>query len=159
MSTGEVVLTSTTVADAILKLFLELLPGVVIIIDGLDELDISQRKLLLSLLNAHVEHCDEHQPGKLRIMFISQQLADIDKALRTAARISLTLKDNENDIKLFVKSWCEMIRTHYNLSSDIASYIEDSTCARSEGTSYSPATSSRSAYFKICALRRVFFSV
>lgn len=140
MSTSEVVLTSTTVADALLKLFLELLPKVVIIVDGLDELDISQRKLLLSLLNTHVEYWDEHEPGKLRIMFISQQLADIDKALRTAARLSLTPKDNENDIKVVVKFWCEMIRPHYELESDVADYIHESTCARSEGTFYGLAS-------------------
>lgn len=135
------VLTSTTVADSLLKLILELLPKVAIIVDGLDELESSQRRHLLSLLTSHIDYWDEREPGKLRMLFVSQQLADIDKALPTAGRLSLTAKDNENDIRIFVKSWCMRIKTLYDLDSRVADDIEGSTCARSEGmcrVSYNP---------------------
>jgi len=128
-----VILTSTTAANSLLTLLLEYLPNVVIIIDGIDELDVSQRKLLLTLLNSHVKQWDEREPGKLRVMLVSQQIADIDKALEMAARLSLSPQDNENDIRVFVISWCEKILTKYKLDNVIMEYIKESTCQRSEG--------------------------
>jgi len=129
-------LTSTTVANSLLGIFLEFLPKVIVIIDGLDELDTSQRKLLLPLLNSHVKHWDEQDPGKLRIMFLSQQAPDIDKALETALRLPLTAEHNlnANDIRIFVKAWCEKISDKYALGSEVEIDIEESTCVRSEGT-------------------------
>lgn len=64
---------------------------------------------------------------------MSQQIADIDKALETASRLSLSPQDNENDIKEFVRSWCEKIFAKYQLDNDTMQYIGESTCWKSEG--------------------------
>ena len=122
-----------TVAEQLFKLFLEILPKVFIIIDGLDECDISQRKLLLSFLTGQVNHWDERETGKLRILFVSQQMSDIGKALPTATVFSLITPDNENDIKLFVEAWCKKIEDKHEIDPDHLAYIRESTCMRSEG--------------------------
>jgi hypothetical protein len=127
------VLTSVTVAEQLFKLFLEILPKIFIIIDGLDECDISQRKLLLSFLTGQAKLWDERETGKLRIMFVSQQMSDIDKALSTATVFSLATPDNESDIKFFVESWCKKIEDKHELDQNDLAYIRDSTCMRSEG--------------------------
>ena len=135
ISTGEVVLTSVNVAEQLFKLFLEkILPKVFIIIDGLHECEVSQRKLLLSCLTKHVDHWDERETGKLRIMFVSQQMSDIGKLLPTATVFSLSQVDNESDIKVFVEAWCKDIQHKFGLEMDLVAYIRDSTCIRSEGT-------------------------
>lgn len=126
-------MTSVNIAEQLFKLFLEILPKVFIIIDGLDECEISQRKLLLSSLTKQVDHWDERETGKLRIMFVSQQLADIDKALSTATVFSLSQLDNESDIKLFVETWCNKIQSKHELDMNHVEYIRDSTLIRSEG--------------------------
>jgi len=134
LSTREVVLTTTNVAEHLLKLFLEILPKkVFIIIDGLDECEISQRKLLLSILTERINHWDEQEPGRMRTMFVSQQMSDIGKALSTATIFTLTPLDNESDIKIFVEAWCKKIRDKFELNMDQVEYIRDSTCVRAEG--------------------------
>ena len=126
-------MTSVNVAEQLFKLFLEILPKVFIIIDGLDECEILQRKLLLSFLTQQVEHWDERETGKLRIMFVSQQMPDIERSLSTAIVFTLSPVDNESDIKAFVNARCEEIRDKFYLNTDQVDYIRDSTCLRAEG--------------------------
>ena len=121
------------VAQQLFKMFLENLPKVFIIIDGLDECEISQRKLLLSFLTEQVGHWDDRETGKLRIMFVSQRMPDIEKALQTATIFSLSRQDNESDIKVFVEAKCKEIKDKYGLDMERMAFIRESTCIRSEG--------------------------
>ncbi len=121
------------VAQQLFRLFLENLPKVFIIIDGLDECEISQRKLLLSFLTEQIGHWDDRETGKLRIMFVSHRMPDIEKALQTATVFSLSRQDNESDIKVFVETKCKEIKDKYGLNMEQMTFIRESTCIRSEG--------------------------
>jgi hypothetical protein len=132
-SSGELTLTSATLAKKLLELFCQKIPKQYIIIDGLDECDLAERKLVLSFFTTIVDHCDAYQPGKLRVLFVSQDYNDIKKALPTAAVISLGPTDNENDIRTYVKEWAVKIQQKFELESHRIDYIKTSTCGRARG--------------------------
>jgi hypothetical protein len=135
LSSGELVLTSAGLAKQLLDVFCQKIPKQYIIIDGLDECDPAERKLVLSFFTAMVDRCDAQQPGKLRVLFVSQDFNDIRKALPTAATISLGPTDNEGDIKAYVEIWAAKIQRKFELDSDQVDWIEASTCARAQGNS------------------------
>ncbi|TVY15598.1 Vegetative incompatibility protein HET-E-1 [Lachnellula arida] len=132
-STGELTLTTTALAEQLLKIFFEKLGRQFIVIDGLDECDLAQRKLLLSFFTKMVDHCDERDPGKLRVLFVSQSSPDIEKALQLATVLRLTAEDNKNDIATYVGHWCTKIQRKYDLESSTVEFIRESTCLRASG--------------------------
>ncbi|KAG0649191.1 Vegetative incompatibility HET-E-1 [Hyphodiscus hymeniophilus] len=133
LSSGEVNLTSPALAERLLKLCFERIPRQFIIIDGLDECIPSQRKLVLSFFTSVVDKCDEREPGKLRVLFVSQNFPDIGKALQTADVMKLTPADNKNDIKSYVRQWSEKIKEKYSLNKEQIEFIQESTLIRSQG--------------------------
>lgn len=134
VSSGEIHLTSTATAEQLLKLFFEKIPKQFIIVDGLDECNVAQRKLVLTFFNLVVEKCDEREPGKLRVLFISQDFPDIGKALQAAAVLKLTPEDNKNDIKSYVRDWSRRIQQKYPLTTmDQIQFIEEATQTRTQG--------------------------
>lgn len=80
-----------------------------------------------------VERHDAKDPGKVRVLFVSQDENDIKKALQTAAVIALGPTDNENDIRSFVREWTLKIQKQYELDNRQVEYVMDSTCARARG--------------------------
>lgn len=132
-SSGELTLNSTHLTTQILDLFCQKIPKLYIIIDGLDECDTSERKQILTFFNKIVNRCDAYEPGKLRVLFISQDYNDIAKALSTAGIISLKPKDNENDIKGFVNKWAKKIQGKFELEDDLTGKIKLSTCEKAQG--------------------------
>lgn len=136
LSSGELNLTSLALAERLLKLCFEKIPKQFIIIDGLDECNPLQRKLVLSFFASVVDKCDEREPGKLRVLFVSQDFPDIGKALQTADVMKLTQGDNKNDIKSYVYDWSKRIERKYDLDDEQTEYIQESTLIRSQGSSY-----------------------
>lgn len=126
-------MTTTSLAEQLLKLFFEKIAKQYIIIDGLDECDPAQRRLVLSFFTTTVDRCDEHDPGKLRLLFVSQNYPDIAKALQAAPVLKLTAEDNKTDIKAYVRDWCKKIQDRYDIDFDKVEYIQESTCIRSNG--------------------------
>ena len=133
LSSGELTLASANLAKNLLEVFCQKIPKQYIIIDGLDECDLAERKLVLSFFNTMVDRCDAQQPGKLRVLFVSQDYNDIRKALPTAAIISLGPMDNENDIKLYVEIWAVKIQQKFGLRNDQIDWVKTSTCTRAKG--------------------------
>ncbi len=134
LSSGELILTTVNLAEQLLKLFCEKIPKQFIIIDGLDECDPQQRKLVLSFSLKIVDSCDDREPGKLRLLFVSQQCSDVEKALKTAEILKLTEKDNEKDIKKYVLGRLKEIQEKHSLEYHVTECIQESTVARSKGT-------------------------
>ena len=110
------------------------LPKQFIIIDGLDECNQAQRKLVLSFLTSMVDRCDEREPGKLRVLFVSQDFPDIGKAFQTADIMKLTPEDNKNDIKAFVHDWSKKIKEKHYLNDEQIESIQEPTLIRSQGS-------------------------
>jgi hypothetical protein len=134
LSGGELILTSATLTKQLLELFCERLEKIFFVIDGLDECGPPERKSLVQALIAMVDKCDSYQPGKLRVLLVSQDLPDIRKALLAATIVSLEPKDNERDIKRYVKEWTDKIQKHHELDETQAEFIRESTFVRAKGT-------------------------
>jgi hypothetical protein len=130
---GELNLTTDSLAEQLLKVFCESLPKLYIVIDGLDECDTAQRTLVLKFLTDMVTRCDNHDPGKLRVLFISQDYPDIAKALQAAPVLKLTAEDNKMDIAAYVRVWCKKIQQKYALGVSEVQDIENTTCLRARG--------------------------
>lgn len=126
-------LSTTSLAEQLLKLFCEKIENQYIIIDGLDECEPAQRKLVLSIFTTMVDRCDEHDPGKLRVLFISQDCLDIRKVLANASVLQITSDDNKNDIRTYINGESRKIQEKYGLDDKIAGYIQETTFIRSQG--------------------------
>ncbi len=133
LSSGELNLTSSALAEQLLKLFFEKIPKHYIIIDGLDECNPAQRKLVLTFFTTIVDRCDEREPGKLRVLFVSQDFPDIGKALQTATIMKLTPEDNKNDIEAYINDWSKKIEKKYSVGIEEVEFIQESTLIRSQG--------------------------
>ena len=151
---GELNLITTSLAEQLLKLFCERIAKLYIVIDGLDECNISQRKLVLSFFTKMVAYCDNYDPGKLRILFVSQEYKDIAKALQPAPVLKLTAKDNEDDIAKYVRIWCKKIQVRYDLEDSKVEEIEECTRVRAQGMGHS-LTFALSNYHRHVSLREV----
>lgn len=134
-SSGDIILTSASLTQSLLELFCEGVTKQRFIIDGLDECDPPQRKSIMSFFTEMVDKCDRHQPGKLRVLFVSQDYPDIKNALKTAAVISLGPVDNADDIKRYVKHWAMKIQGKFGLGSEQTEALKDLTCHKAQGSS------------------------
>ena len=146
-ASGEVTLKSGDPAKRLLELLWQRISKQFIIIDGLDECSLMERKSVLSFFTSLVDKVDAKEPGKLRVLFVSQDENDIKKALSTATSIALMPSDNANDIKLFVRSWSIHIRQKFELDNAQIEYVIDLTCARAHGMGSLP--SSTTAWLKL----------
>jgi hypothetical protein len=126
-------LTSANLAKQLVELFCQRISQQYIIIDGLDECDITERKLVMLFFSALVDRFEMKEPGKLRVLFVSQDENDIRKGLTTAAWIPLDPTDNAKDIKTFVHKWSVSIQQKFELDDQSINYIEESTCFRAQG--------------------------
>jgi hypothetical protein len=81
-----------------------------------------------------VDRCDKGEPGKLRVLFVSQDFPDIRKSLRAADVMKLTPEDNKNDIVAYVYDWSKKIKEKYYLNDKQVKFIQESTLVRSQGS-------------------------
>jgi len=128
-----VTLTSANLTEKLLDLFCQRMPRQYIIIDGLDECDIQERKLVISFFNSLVDRFEKQNPGKLRVLFVSQDENDIRTALATASWLPIGPMDNAEDIKTFVHKSMVPIREKFKLDEGSINYIEELTCFRAKG--------------------------
>lgn len=134
LASGELTLTSASLATQLLDLFCQKLRKQYIIIDGLDECDIRERKLVLSFFTSMVERYDAKELGKIRVLFVSQDENDIRNVLSSAAVIALEPSDSESDFGLFVRTSTMKIQQKHGLDKPQVECIVDSTCDRARGT-------------------------
>lgn len=123
-------------AESLLRLFCETLSKQSIIIDGIDECDKAQRKLLLDFWLDVVHKTDDRDPGKIRVAFVSQSYPDIEKLLQDSTVLKVTAKDNQKDIEDYTQSWCDKIQAKYDPNqkhTDKIEFIKKSTCIEARG--------------------------
>jgi hypothetical protein len=138
---GEPVLRSLSHAKKLLSDFCTTIPKLYIIIDGLDECDQAERRQVLNILMEIVAKCDIDDAGKLRIIVVSQDYADIWKALSSSASTRLTPKviklshrDIEKDIMTYVKVWVNKIAGKFApFPPDMRDYLSNLTLANAKG--------------------------
>ncbi|ORY16158.1 C2H2 domain-containing protein [Clohesyomyces aquaticus] len=139
-SSGEPVLSSPNTARKLLEDFCLTIPKQYIIIDGLDECEQSERKQILELFVQLVTQSEADEPGKLRVLFVSQDYVDIKRALHnsmnakvTPRTISLSSMDNERDIRVYVNDLTTQIAQKHGLDGDQVDYLRDLTISRAQG--------------------------
>jgi hypothetical protein len=146
LDSGEITLQSIQLCKTLLKTALESLPAdakIYIVIDGIDECDIQERRNILSTLTSIIEA--GNHPGRLRGMFVSQDEPDIKSLLRTSFAMRITETDNEEDIREYARCWALKIRDRFKLPPDKVDHIMKTVCDRAEGRSYNifPTITSR----------------
>ncbi|KAF1946974.1 C2H2 domain-containing protein [Clathrospora elynae] len=138
---GEPSLRSITQARKLLEDFCSTIPKLFIIVDGVDECERAERIQALNILTDIAGQCDTDVPGKLRILFVSQDYPDIRRALhssavaRTAPKIlQLSDADNESDIHTYTRLWVDRIALKFGpFTDDMKEYLRNLTTANAKG--------------------------
>jgi hypothetical protein len=131
MGSGQVALVSAQLFTECLETCLTTMPKAYIIIDGLDECDVPERNAILSFFVSLVEKADN--PGRLRALFISQDLNDIRRLLRAATALKLTGACNKDDIECYATEWTKKIQTRFSIPDITAEYMKTAVCDGAEG--------------------------
>jgi hypothetical protein len=131
---GEATLSSIDLAKRLFETFCEHCSKMYIIIDGLDECNQEEIRGLLTYLKKIVDGIDEKDPGKLRMLVVSQHLTDIQKRLHNAEILALESFHNKGDIRRFVEHNVTDLQGQYDLNDEEASKVTDLTCHRASGT-------------------------
>ncbi|KAF2261162.1 C2H2 domain-containing protein [Lojkania enalia] len=139
-TSGEPSLRSFTNARRLFEDFCLSVPKQYIIIDGLDECDLRERKQLLELFVQMMGQCDAEDPGCFRVLFVSQDYADIKRSLHSSAEariapkiISLSSSDNEKDIRVYMNDLMGQIKMKHGLKDEQAEYLQHLTIHRAQG--------------------------
>lgn len=138
---GEPILRSLSQAKTVLEDLCSTIPKLFIIVDGLDECDRVERQQTLDALMQIAIQGNNDVPGKLRLLFVSRDYADIRRSLNSSAVTGMTPEfiqlfdtHNEGDIRTFTHSWVEKIATKFGpLSQDMKEYLQNLTVANAKG--------------------------
>ncbi|KAI0466404.1 hypothetical protein F4859DRAFT_507364 [Xylaria cf. heliscus] len=122
------------VAHALIKLFCNADMSQFIIIDGVDEIDLAQRKHLLQFFAELVDKCDVYQPGKFRVLFLSHDIPDYKQMnLESATFMQLDPKAIEKDIIKFVNQKAKELKQRLGLTDQELQDVQKLTIERSDG--------------------------
>ncbi|KAF7874047.1 hypothetical protein EAF04_002719 [Stromatinia cepivora] len=102
-----------------------------LVIDGLDECEPSQRKLLLSTLVAIVQKA--LHPGMLRLLVVSQNVPDIKRYLRQSSELKLSSSCNRSDIEVYSRVWSEKIQQKFAIPDYTKTYIVNAVSKGADG--------------------------
>lgn len=109
------------------------------VIDGLDECETVERKQLLEFIVDIVAQCDIIEPGKLRVLIVSQDFADIKRALSPPGGrvlpeiVSMSPTDTEDDIRMYTYIWAEQIAAKFDLDEETKCHLQNLTARRANG--------------------------
>lgn len=130
ISSGQVTLVSSKLCHQLLETSLKTVPKSFIIIDGIDQCDLPERKAIISFFTSLIG--GDSVSGILRVLFVSQDETDIRKLLENASILRLT-DGHKSDIETFAKLWALRIAEKFELPSATQDYIESAACEGSEG--------------------------
>jgi hypothetical protein len=120
-------------------------PKLFLVVDGLDECEATERREVLECLTRLVGECNAIDPGKLRVLVVSQYYPDIQRALQSSgviklapAIIQISETDNESDIKTYIKIWVDKIASKNTsdespFSDDMKEYLRNLTLVNANG--------------------------
>jgi hypothetical protein len=92
---------------------LQAAPQAFLIIDGIDECERKERNAILNFFTSAITS-DDIKPGKLRGLFVSQELSHIKTALHMSESLQLTRDHSELDIRNFAIKWAARIQERFN---------------------------------------------
>ncbi|KAK3361668.1 hypothetical protein B0T24DRAFT_585417 [Lasiosphaeria ovina] len=115
---GEEILNDPATVRSLLDLFCDYDSSHFVIIDGLDECDISEAKAIVHFWTMAVGRCDRYKPGKLRVLFVSVHTPDIRKMMQSADILDLPPGKSGKDIWRYVAKQFEKIQDKFELTED-----------------------------------------
>lgn len=136
-------LTEVETAEALIKVFFEYNTRQYIIIDGIDECEMIEARKAAKFFMERVTICDNINQGRLRVLFMSQQIPELAKAdimPEDDACVELNATDNAEDIRNYVKkrildfSKISATNSGFHLSEGDKQQIESIICRRSGGS-------------------------
>lgn len=130
-------LTDVAMAEFLIKAFFEYNTRQYIVIDGIDECEIIEARRAAGFFKEQVTNCDNIKQGRLRVLFMSQQIPELAKADIMPdgdACVELKATDNAEDIRNYVKKRIPDFSSGFNLSESDKQQIESIVCRRSEGS-------------------------
>jgi len=137
LSNSDPLLRSQLLAKQMLETFCADIDYQYFIIDGLDECEVGERKEILKFFVKLAETCELQKPGKLRVLFSSQDQAEIRKILNDSKTrpsiFSLNPDHNKDDITYFVKNWVGKIREKHDINEVQQEYIECTIVSKARG--------------------------
>lgn len=132
---------NTKLAKKLLEDLCLITPKTFMIVDGLDECDHGERKEITGILMELVGLCNASDPGKLRVLLVSQYSPEIYKSLHSSVATNLRpgiLKiaetDNRGDIETYVALWVVQIAQKFQpVSKELREYLHNVTVNNSKG--------------------------
>lgn len=132
---GEVSLQSTKLCKNLLRHMLLNIPKAFLVIDGLDECEDAERRLIMDFLSEVINLCDSKTPGKVRVLILSRDEPDIRRALAIATVVRVGRKDTLQDIKSYVQYHAGQVQQKFELPDADREYIEQNVFDKSDGKS------------------------
>lgn len=133
LKSGKVTLGSPQDCVKILGTVLQAVPKTFIIIDGIDECEQKERKAILNFFTSVISN-DDIEPGRLRGLFVSQELGDIKTALHMAETLRLKEEHSKLDIKNYAIKWSVKIQERFKQMPDAArEHIVKLVCEGADG--------------------------
>lgn len=132
---GEERLNDLATIKSLLELFCDCDMYQFVIIDGLDECRSPEIKPLVQYWASMVEKCDNIKPGKLRVLLVSQDIADIRKlsSMQSADIFDLLPHQSDIDISKYVSSQFSRLQREFELTEAETRVSRELVCSRSQG--------------------------
>ncbi|KAK8059214.1 hypothetical protein PG996_009144 [Apiospora saccharicola] len=133
---GQETLDEMKIVKQLLESFCEFDLHQFVIIDGLDECESADREAIVSFWESMVEKSALYKPGKLRVLLISQDLADIRNLLRlsiTAEVVELDPADTNLDIERYLGEVAPKVQAKFGLSEAQKHDFQELVCKRAKG--------------------------
>jgi hypothetical protein len=131
LKSAKVTLASPQDCIKILGAVLQAVPKTFIVIDGIDECEQKERK---AMLNYFVSAINDADAGKVRGLFVSQELIDLKTALHSFETLRLSEEHSKLDIRNYAIKWSFEIQKRFKLMPDVArEHIVQLVCQGSDG--------------------------
>lgn len=132
-ASGDESLQSIKLAKDMLTIAIQKFDKVYIILDGLDECPVKEKKLISSWFCDVVDGCYDTEAEAMRCLFISQDDNDCGKLLGRLPTVKVLRSDNNSDILAFCHSWEKQIQLKFCLSEPEVQFIGTEVTKRADG--------------------------
>jgi len=133
VNSGEQVLTNLDTVRALLELFCNRDMNQFIVIDGLDECKMPEVKPVVKFWQAMVKKCEDYKPGKIRVLFVSQDHGDIRKLMQDAYIYSIPPEQSNADIQRYVDYKFRKLQAEFRLKDEETYEARMQVSSRAEG--------------------------
>jgi hypothetical protein len=137
--TGTELLRSPKIAKEIIAAAVESVHDLIIVIDGLDECIMSQKKEIVSWIRSVIASTEPDGAKNLRCCFFSQGDNDTGKLLRNVPTFKVTENHNSEDILRFCRRRANKIGENFGLPAQDVQQLARHVAARADGKTFSKA--------------------